>query len=396
MQNIPKLRTDLEINFKDHKGEKFILIEDPYLITEPVALPTEYEVVIDLLSKHDDFELIFEKISKYFIGLKEEQLSYLLQNLESFGLLQTPTYNFQKQQINNYLNSNVREAKSAGISYPNNKEELEAFIKEIIGEEKPELKPEAILAPHIDLRLKYESHKVYGEAFKYLHNLTDTKVFILLGTAHYKSSDDLMFTRKNFSTPMGISETDNEVLNHLESKIDITFDDISHLPEHSLETHLIFLQYVMGNKDYKILPILTGSFQDYIENKSIPVEESKLLQTLDVIKKYYHNNNVRYSILSSGDLSHVGKKFGDDSPALDFFDEVKTSDKRLIERLSSGAKDSFLNEIINISDKYRVCGTAPFHTALELTNNSRVKPLEYSYWDELETESVVSFFSGII
>jgi len=69
--------------------------------------------------------------------------------------------------------------------------------------------------------------------------------------------------------------------------------------EHSLETHLPFLQYVqkkLKNNHYKIVPIIFG----YLEKKDFK-------KMADMIKKYVTPKTL---IIASSDFTHYGDNYG--------------------------------------------------------------------------------------
>ena len=95
-------------------------------------------------------------------------------------------------------------------------------------------------------------------------------------------------------------------------------------------------------------------------------------------------------------MSHVGRKFGDDFSAASELLRLKHEDESIIEKLTSSDKNAFFNEIAETNDKNRICGTAPFYAALNLTNSKKVTATGYNQWYEEETQSVVSFASFVV
>jgi len=205
-----------------------------------------------------------------------------------------------------------------------------------------------------------------------------------------------MFTKKDFETPLGKLETDQELLVEIEKNTNITYDDIAHYKEHSIEFHILFLQHLLNNKNVKILPILTGSPSNYIGVKTTPDSNEEYNKTITAIKDAIATTGRKVLILSSGDLSHVGRKFGDEFPAATEQIRIKGEDQLLIEKLSSTDKNAFFTEIAEMADKNRICGSAPFYSALSLTEADSVTTAGYNQWHEEETESMVSFAGFVV
>ena len=299
--------------------------------------------------------------------------------------------------MQSYTNGNIRNSYCHSFSYPENPKELKAFLDKILdkGKKLTDKPVKAILAPHIDLRLE-ESWETYASSFFALNNVDEIDTVILLGTGHYRSTADFMFSKKDFQTPLGIAEVDHELLAEIGMKTEIVYDDIAHYKEHSIEFHLIFLQHLLKDNNFKIVPILTGSPANYINNKTTPDTNEKYNNTIDAIKNAVTTTGKKVLIVSSGDLSHVGRKFGDDFPAATEQIRVKHEDELLIEKLSKANKNAFFTEINDSEDKNKVCGTAPFYAALSLVDNADTTHTGYNQWHEEETESMVSFAGFVV
>lgn len=378
---LPKLRDDLRIQTFTKEGEKFIVLHDDLMIaTQPVAIP----------------EQIFEKIKsnadpKYTITNSSEELQ-ICDNLSLLGFMDTPQVRMIRDDIRIYLKGTKRQAVCAGNSYPDNYSELKSFMNQLFqltnnSNEKAKL----IFAPHIDFRVGDNAQKIYAETFSNID--TDTELFIILGTAHYKSSDLFMFTRKNFVTPFGEVKVDKGFLRLLQEKLDypITFDELAHKPEHSIELHLILLQYLMGKKDFKILPILTGSFYEFIQTGISPQRSSLFNKIVDALGELIETYDKKITILASGDMSHIGRKFGDEFDAISQLDQVEQKDKELIKKLLCGDKEEFFKLVSEVNDNTRICGLSPFYSSLSLVGSNSGALNGYSFWNEEPTSSAVSF-----
>src|SRR5262249_43477378 len=127
----------------------------------------------------------------------------------------------------------------------------------------------AVLIPHVD----YErGGATFAWGFKELFELTDASLFVIVGTSHH-SAHRFALTRKHFRTPLGVVPTDQAYINRLVAHYgDGLFDDeAAHLPEHSIELEVVFLQYLYENRrPFRIVPLLVGSFQDCILLRNAP------------------------------------------------------------------------------------------------------------------------------
>ena len=129
---------------------------------------------------------------------------------------------------------------------------------------KPDGPLRAALIPHIDYG---RGGTTYAWGFKEVFERTDASLFVIIGTSHY-SPHRFTLTRKDFQTPLGIAPTDQAYIDRLVAHYgDGLFDDeIAHLPEHSIELEVVFLQYLYENKrPIRIVPLVVGSFHDCVQ-----------------------------------------------------------------------------------------------------------------------------------
>ncbi|PKL80820.1 MAG: AmmeMemoRadiSam system protein B [Ignavibacteriae bacterium HGW-Ignavibacteriae-4] len=393
-----KLRDNLDIDLIKEFDNKFIYISDPLLIAEPIALPFSYYPLIQtLMEGNKTAEEIAKDGAAKLLNLSDDKLYTLLDNLVALNMIDTPSTRMAIENMHSYTSGNVRNSYCHSFSYPENPTELKTFLNKILdkGMSLTDKSIKAILAPHIDLRLE-ESWETYANSFLALKNVEEIDTVILLGTSHYRSTADFMFSKKDFQTPFGTAEVDHELLAEIEKNTEIVYDDIAHYKEHSIEFHLIFLQHLLNDKNFKIVPILTGSPANYLNNKTTPDTSDKYNNTIDAIKNAVASTGKKILILSSGDLSHVGRKFGDDFPAATEQIRIKGEDEALIETLKNSNKNAFFTEINSVEDKNKVCGTAPFYAALSLVDDAHIVHAGYNQWHEVETESMVSFAGFVV
>lgn len=397
---VPQLRSDLKIFLVNENNEIVYFFEDPFSIApEPIILETKYYYVAQEFDDIKSAKQIQENILKnYNIAITESEIIGVANFMMANHWLETFYYHTQIEEINQYILSSIRPAICAGQVYPDKKEELEIVLENILSLEKENTiekanSPKTILAPHIDFRVGYEALKCYSSAFGGLSGSEKADLVIMIGTAHYKNSNHFMLSKKNYASPLGIIESDKELIEQIVNNSDYaSIDEMAHYPEHSLELHLIFAQYIYQN-DFKVLPILCGGLQSYFKKEISPIEDVKYKNTLDSIILSAKSKYNKVIILSSGDLSHFGKKFGDEFEAETKFDLVKENDAKLIEMIKSKNFQQFYNFLKNQNDQFRICGLSPFYAAMYLSQNLEFDESKYGLWDENSTKSAVSFAS---
>ena len=124
-------------------------------------------------------------------------------------------------------------------------------------------------------------------------------------------------TRKHFQTPLGLAQTDQTYIDCLVSHYgEGLFDDelAAHLPEHSIELEVVFLQYLYPDTPFRIVPLVVGSFHDCIETSLEPSEQDDIGRMIAALRAVEREMNEPICYIISGDLAHIGPKFGDPHP----------------------------------------------------------------------------------
>lgn len=395
---IPPLRNDIHLTLKNIDGQNYIIMTDKNdYAREDIAITYEfYDLIISIGGKINYSELSnYLQIDNELIAT---QLVQNIRNLDDLGYLASDKFRAKRDEMNReYLNLDTRPYICAGSSYPEDKSELEAFLDNLFASadyEKYRSSCSALITPHIDLRLIDDCHEIYASAY---HSAADHEfdLIIILGTAHYESSNIFMLSEKNYSTPLGVLETDREFIDLWKSKAGelLEVNEYAHRPEHSIEYPVLLSQYYFKNRKFKILPILVSSFSDFINDGKIPESSEKFNILINTLRESIEESGRNILIIASVDFAHIGRKFGDDYDAAPALDKLKTEDKKLIDSICNLDKFSFIEKISSDCDKYKICGTSPIYCLLSLDNYNRVDFLKYGQWNEVETKSAVSFAS---
>ncbi len=398
---IPKLRTDLVFNEYSENGQDFIILYDPHgYAPRPVSIPQAILPFFRMIDGETSLAGFREKITEIYgdqAPLILEPLINLINFLDLAGYLESDNYRELKNEIDSYMKSPVRPPVCSGNSYPADPEELADEIKMILGtvpEDKIKPGARALAVPHIDFRIGNGAHKVYAAGYHSIRD-NDADLFVIFGTAHYGNSAHFMLSEKDFETPSGIVETDKELLALLKKNASDEFviDEMAHKNEHSVELQLVLLQHYFNGRDFKILPVLTGSFHDYMMNGSRPSEDKHFISFITALNESINSLGRKALFIASGDLAHIGRKFDDNFDASPQLERLKTEDKVLIELLEKCDFENFYKNIADKGDSNKICGLSPFYSLLYASKPGYAKFLKYHQWDETETKSAVSFAS---
>ncbi|MBI5323775.1 MAG: AmmeMemoRadiSam system protein B [Ignavibacteriae bacterium] len=396
---LPQLRQDLLYQEFEAEGMKMFILYDPkeYAL-QPIELPIDFLPLLQMFDGKTTIKKLLELLNTgNNSNINHEPLTRLIDVLDMLGFLETQKYYDFKKDIDEYISSPVRPPVCAGNSYSNEPEVLRLELDSLLNSSKPDgirTGASAIVVPHIDFRLGKISHEVYSSGYQAIRE-SDADLFVIFGTAHYGNSDLFMMSRKDFSTPLGRVKTDTEIIDELfaELKIKPVIDEITHRNEHSIELQLVILQHLFAENNFKILPVLTGSFFNVIKEGTNPGTDEKFLDFLSSMKKVIKRKNRKVVFIASADFAHIGRKFDDDFDAEPVLPQLEIEDKKLINKLENIDSDGFFNLVAEVGDSRKICGLSPIYTLLKAVNPAKGQFLMYNQWNEIETKSAVSFAS---
>jgi AmmeMemoRadiSam system protein B len=251
----------------------------------------------------------------------------------------------------------------------------------------------AALIPHIDYA---RGGDTYAWGFKEVFERTDASLFVIIGTSHY-SSQRFTLTRKNFKTPLGIVPTDQTAVDALVAHYgDGLFDDeLAHLPEHSIELEIVFLQYLYENRrPIRIVPLLVGSFQDAVESARAPRNFPDIGRMIEALRRLERETKESICFIISGDLAHIGPKFGDPETVTSaFLADSRKKDEAILEQAERAAVEGYFGLIAEENDKRRICGLPPTYIVLDALRPERGRVLHYDQYAHQRGFESVSFAS---
>ncbi|MDT3738043.1 MAG: AmmeMemoRadiSam system protein B [Candidatus Kapabacteria bacterium] len=395
---IPILRNDLQLVLIEENGHNYVFMSDRYAYAKhQIAVTYEfYNFFISLEGKVRYSEL------PEWLGTSDllviENIISNIQYLDEMGFLYSSSFLEKKESSDNeYLLLKERPFICSGSSYPENPEELNIFLNKLFSktdEVTYASNADGLIVPHIDLKLAKESHEVYSAAYHSAKE-TDFDVIVIFGTSHYALSDFMMLTGKNYSTPLGIAETDRDLIDlwQKESGGALHFDEFAHKPEHSIEYQILLCQYYFRDKKFTVLPVLVGSFHEFITTGKLPETSDRFNLLVNSLRAALKKSGKKPLFIASVDFSHIGRKFEDDFDAAPMLPKIRIEDKILIDSITSIDKKAFLGKIIEDCDKYRICGTSPIYTMMSVSDFRTADFLKYNQWNESETKSAVTFAS---
>jgi AmmeMemoRadiSam system protein B len=264
------------------------------------------------------------------------------------------------------------------------------------GPPRPDPRLCAVLAPHIDYSRGGLS---YTHAFRQLLERTEASLFVIIGTSHY-SRHRFTLTRKHFRTPMGVVQTEGKYIDRLVAHYgDGLFDDelLAHLPEHSIELEVVFLQYLYEKKrDIRIVPMVVGSFEDCVATGESPLERSDIRNMVEALRAVERETPEPICYVISGDLAHIGPKFGDPEPVQsEQLAHSRLQDHALLARAEKADSAGYFEVIRDEGDQRRICGLPPTWLVLQAAQPTTGRLLDYEQYVHPKGHESVSFASVV-
>jgi len=372
---------------QDARGQRFVVYDQTGLSDAQVRLSRQELEMIQRFDGSATFDDFAESHSR-------EAVSSLIERLDQALFLDTPRFRER-------IAGPVRPATCAGRAYEDDPDALRRRLHGLFargagqpGDHKPDPALRAVLAPHIDYTRGGLS---YTYAFRELYERSPASLFVIIATSHY-SGHRFTLTRKHFQTPLGTVPTDQGFVDRLVAHYgDGLFDDefAAHMPEHSIELEVVFLQYLYEKKrDIRIVPLLVGSFGDCVSSRQSPNSQADIRRMVDALRAAEREAGEPVCYIISGDLAHIGPYFGDDG---DLEDEPlahsRRQDQAILNAATSADSEVYFSVVAGEDDERRICGLPPTWLTLAVAGASSGRMLHYDQYVHPQRSQSVSFAS---
>lgn len=400
-QSNPKVRP-LEAFPIQAEGKEMIGIKDPVGIAPQIVfVPPEAFFLISLMDGTNGLrDIQAAYMRKYGTLLFSDKLRDLIGQLDSYLLLENDHFQDHLQGLRDeFRQGEVRKAAFAGSGYEADPAMLKAQLTEYFtqgggpglpdeGAEKKVLK--GFVAPHIDFT---RGGTCYAHAYKALGESHKADLYCIIGTCHTPMRNPFAFTRKAFETPLGTAQPATDIIDECARGLpfDPFDDEFSHRNEHVIEFQVVFLQYLLGERAFTIIPILCNSFHDMILGGVSPLEYPLYHDALSVLKERLAPHP-SLCFIASADLAHVGPQFGDgESVTAGLLTQVKSKDLEMLGHVAHLQEEEFYHYIRQEGDRRNICGLPPIYALLHLMEAQKGEVLHYQQWHD--PQGAVTFAS---
>lgn len=377
----PRLRPSIDVMPVKQDGDQMLVLYDAAgLARGNLALTPAAFAIATMMDGENTLDDICARFHRE-VGqaLPPARLVELLTELERHGMLEGPTFEAQyDEQVRAYRATPTRIAGSLAEADAGR---LGSDLRDLVSEGTAVADGRAVvglIAPHLDYA---RGEPCYAEAYAQLAGPEDIERFVILGTNHFGRSAASVVTRKSFETPLGVVDVDTDLIDALEAGCgeDLSRYELDHVHEHSVELQVAVLQALYGDRRFRIVPILCPDVAG--PTGLVPRDGNGVSLDVfaDALAAEIRESQGRTCVIAGADLSHVGRRFGDDCDLDDaFLNQVEAEDRRLLGLIERGDADGFVKRLQSTENVHRVCSSGTIYVLLRVLTGASVRLLRYA------------------
>lgn len=184
---------------------------------------------------------------------------------------------------------NTRQPAVAGLFYPNDPRELACEIDALLSQEQREVIPNlrALIVPHAGY---IYSGSVAAAAFSCIPPDAKFKYVLLIGPSHRVAFQGMAVPLADqFNTPLGNISIAADKISELVDNGLVSYNDLAHRQEHSLEVQLPFLQKIEIQAD--LIPVVVGNASARDVGRLIlpALQDPEVLTVISTDLSHYHS-----------------------------------------------------------------------------------------------------------
>jgi MEMO1 family protein len=385
----PKLR-NLEF-FPVREGEtQSVGLRDPEGISEGILFlpPNIFYLVQFLDGKHTRNQMAGVYLKRFGEILMPQWVDKFIADLDEKLFLEGERFEAAKQTLlESFRAQPTRPAAFAGKSYEADpeklKQQLDGFFR---SKEGPGSAPsgnagqslKAIVAPQVEINT---AGPIYVWSYKEVREAKTPDVFVILGVARGVIETLFACTDKDFETPLGLVRSDREFLRLFRERGGGVFfqEELAHRKDHAIEFQTVFLQHILGRtKPFTIVPVLCSFSHLHFSHPDLLAQGQRIGQFIEAFRNALAAFGKEVCFVVSGDLAHIGMRYGDLKPPTDFsFHKTMQADLAMLKHAENGDPEAFLQFIQKEDDARRIGLLPPLYTMLKLVGNTKGSVLRY-------------------
>ncbi|MEN8149819.1 MAG: AmmeMemoRadiSam system protein B [Planctomycetota bacterium] len=365
----PRFRP-LSVIAREVNGRRVLCLKDAEGISDRMAMlpPAIVPFFFDVFDGNHTLEEIREEYHRRSGGdrIPEGDLEELVAHLDAALLLDSPRFREHfAALVEEWRRLETRPASHAGGGYPAEPADLTSFLDGLydgieLAESPASLA--AVAVPHLDL---HHGGRTAAAALAGIDASFDGDTIVILGVGHQSLAQPYALTPKPFETPLGTVEVNDELFHAVVAKAGswLLDDEYAHRGEHSVEFATVLLKHALPDREFRILPVLCGSFHHLLETGEPPRTDPRIGAFLESVAEEAENALV----LASVDLAHMGPYYGDEERLTpEQLTDIETADRAALDRLIARDGAGFFAGFGEDHDARRVCGMSALYSLVEL------------------------------
>ena len=370
--------------------EQYIVLWDPSgLSSEKLIIPLNFFYLFQFLDgKHSLEQVGVEYLKKYGEFLMPDKLDKLITDLDQKLFLEGGRYEKAKAEaLKAYREVPTRKPEFAGKSYEEDPEKLREQITGFFtSKEGPKSGPsenagksiKGLIVPNYEPK---DAGPLYAWAYKELKESKSPDVFVVIGIGHAGLDEPVVFTNKDFETPLGVVPVNRPIMDYLKTKggEKLFSEEIRHQKEHSIEFQLPFLQETVGKeRSISIIPLLSSFPPISFIDPEFKDFANQIEQFVALLKEAIAASRQKVCVVASANLAHIGLRYGDNTAPTDFsFHRCMQTDLEMLKQVEEVNAQGFAQFLITEQDKRHVLGFSAIYLLLKLIEAEKGEVLRY-------------------
>ncbi len=376
----PKLRR-VQVNSAQQYGQPVLVLTDPWGLSEcTVVLPAGLAPVLELSDGTRDISVL-RTVLELKTGLRvgPGYLEKMFAALDRALMIDNEHFSqAYDEALSKYRSAPSRPPIMADKVYPADPNTLELTLGQYFDDLPDDKKKTSeigdvrgLVSPHIDYQ---RGGPVYAEVWQRAVKAAQAaELIIILGTNHFNGQKLLTLTRQSYATPWGVLTTARDVVDAAASCLgegEVFAEEFNHRNEHSIEAAAVWLHYLVKDGKCWLVPVLCGSFHNFIEGDRQPRDDDKLSSFVEIVREFIANRHTL--VVAAADLAHVGPAFGDIYP-INMLEKARLSaaDGDLMTTMVSGNAEAMFMQVKQERNRRRICGLSSIYLALRLLGETR-------------------------
>jgi AmmeMemoRadiSam system protein B len=382
---LPKLRP-IEVFPVEQNGERLLIVHDPsglaagQVVVSPPAL-----YLMSLMDGQRTLPEIGAAFGEMFgQAVPADELQEMVERLEAGHFLDSEGFRNHFQSLVDAYRAAPARASRDHNGYGLGEEGLSAGFTRMLSRCKVASagaggrRLAGLVAPHLDYP---RGTPCYADAYGLLSALPRAERYVILGTNHFGRGTGPVATSKDFKTPLGTTRADRIFLDALQQRIgaDLCEHEFDHQQEHSVELQVLLLQHLLGAESFEIVPVLCHDPCGPSGTGSYDGKGADLQSFATALGELIREDSRSTVIIAGADLSHVGRRFGDDCELeSSFLGDVQRRDRQALGALvESPDAEGFLASLRAHANSTRVCSAGCIYALRTALKGTQAELLRY-------------------